>query len=70
MAADLELFAGLCTTVGCSAVLLELACGAVEGQWPPQGVLQVCNNYPVFTPTDNPTRIVEIMINYVCITLA
>ena len=36
--------------IGCSAVLLELACAAVEAQWPPESVPQVCNNNLVFTP--------------------
>ena len=45
-----KLFLLLCS--GCSAVLLKVACAAVEVQRPPppHGVPQVCNNNLVFTP--------------------
>ena len=48
VAADLGHVLLVC--LGCSAVLLEIACGAVASQWPPQPVPPVCNNNLVFTP--------------------
>ena len=50
VASDVEpVYVGGYTYTGCSAVLLEIACGAVEAQWPPEDVPQVCSNNLVFT---------------------